>query len=127
MTKNLIIDTSAWIHFFSKPTPHKKVVEALNGTQKIIIPTIIIYELTKKLLEKYNKNIVAEHLAALKKFEIINLDSEISILAGTLSRKHNLAMADSIILASAETLKCKIITFDQDFKTFKIATCLKNN
>jgi len=117
----VIIDTSAWIKYFEDSNSETK--KYLNN--EIIIPSVILYELTKKLLEKHKINIVTSYLVNLQQFKIVDFDSKIAIAAGLLARKHNLSMADSIILTTADHLKCTIITYDTDFKPFKKVKLLK--
>jgi len=47
---------------------------------------------------------------------VINLDSEIALLASDMSKQHKLPMADSIIYATAELYDAEIYTQDKHFE-----------
>ena len=47
---------------------------------------------------------------------VINLDSEIALLASDISKQHRLPMADSIIYATAELYDADLFTQDKHFE-----------
>ena len=55
----------------------------------------------------------------MKTGKVINLDMNLALVAGNLSKKHKLPMADSIILATAREYGATIWTQDQDFINIK--------
>lgn len=54
-------------------------------------------------------------MAALSQFEVIDLTRDIALLAADLSIHEKLAMADSVVLASARAQQATLVTLDNDF------------
>lgn len=55
-------------------------------------------------------------VSALRSAEVITLDDSLALEAADISLKQGLAMADSIILATAVRHGARLITSDSDFK-----------
>ena len=111
-----IVDSSGWIEFFvgGKNIEHFK--EVIKKHDQLIVPTVILYEVCKKFLIEWNKEAALECMAFMKKGKVVDLDMELSILAATISKERKLAMADSIILATARQYNATVWTQDTDFK-----------
>jgi toxin FitB len=113
---NHIIDSSAWIEYFADTKYAKYVSNTIERSRTIIIPSITIFEVFKKLLKEKDKHIALQIVAHMRRGDIIDLDSSISLLAAQLAHTHNIPMADSIILATAQKHTATIWTFDSDFR-----------
>jgi predicted nucleic acid-binding protein len=111
-----IIDSSAWIEFFvgGKNASHFK--EIIAKRDKLIIPAITLYEVSKKFLTELGEEAAMECIAFMTTAKVIDLDIEISINAAKISKENKLAMADSIIMATAQKYEANIWTQDADFK-----------
>ena len=74
---------------------------AVENPGELIVPTITLYEVYKKLLaekdEKYALNVVSY----MQTGTVIDLNADLSLSAAQISRKHKLPMADSIIYATS--------------------------
>lgn len=114
-----IIDSSCWLEYFSDGPNAKHYLTVLNDTSSLVVPVITIYEVFKVVLRESGENEALQAVAAMQKGKVINLTANIAINASKLSLKHNLPMADSIILASAQAYKCMIWTQDSDFQNIK--------
>jgi toxin FitB len=55
-------------------------------------------------------------VVAMQKGTVVDLNAPLAIAASKLSLEHNLPMADSIILATAQEFKAILWTQDVDFK-----------
>ncbi|MBU1151796.1 type II toxin-antitoxin system VapC family toxin [Patescibacteria group bacterium] len=111
-----IIDSSAWLEYFANSINAKNFEKAIEDTKKLIVPSIVLYEVFKKLLKETDEHNALEIIAHLKQGKVVNLDIDLSLEAARLSHLHNLAMADSIILAIAQKHKATIWTQDSDFR-----------
>jgi predicted nucleic acid-binding protein len=115
----ILIDTSGWLEYFSNGPNADFFANAIKNDSNIIIPTIILYELWKKILREEGEDKAVEFVAQLKRFEVVPLDENLSISAATISCEYKLAMADSIIYATAKKYNAILWTQDSDFKTLK--------
>ena len=114
-----IIDSSAWLEYFSDGPNAKHYLPPLNDTSSLIVPVITIYEVFKVVLRESAENEALQAVAAMQKGKIIDLNVSLAMDASKLSMQYNLSMADSIILATARAHNCVIWTQDSDFQEFE--------
>jgi len=114
-----IIDSYGWIEYFSEGKSAKEYAEYIENAdpQKFISPTIVLYEVYKKILEVYNEEKVMEAAAHIKyTTKLIDLSDNLAISAAETSLEQKLPMADAIILTTAKNYNAKVITSDNHFK-----------
>lgn len=114
----IIIDTSGWLEYFTGGPNSNLFSTAIKNNPKIIIPTIILYELWKKISREKGEDKAIELVAQLKRYDIISLDESLFISAAKISNEHRIPMADSIIYATAKKYNATLWTQDSDFKDF---------
>jgi predicted nucleic acid-binding protein len=68
------------------------------------------------VLRESKENEALQAVAAMQKGKVVDLTPSLAITASKLSLKHNLPMADSIILATAREHEAVVWTLDSDFK-----------
>ncbi|MFA5857002.1 MAG: PIN domain-containing protein [Candidatus Pacearchaeota archaeon] len=109
-----LIDSSIWIDYLINGN-HKELIEKED---KLLLATISIIEIKKKFSKlKIPKKEINEKVDYIKKHSIIiNLDIKIADKATELVIEKNLAIADSIIYASALLNNALLITLDNDFR-----------
>ena len=83
---------------------------------QILTPTIVLYEVYKKLKREQDEETAILYVAQLQKTKIAPLVSSISMAAADFSLKYSLPMADSIVYATACDNRCKVVTSDIHFK-----------
>lgn len=111
-----IIDSSGWLEYFADGPNASFFSRPLQKTADLIVPTITIFEVFKVVLRQRNESDALQSVALMQQGSIVDLTSNISILAAKVSIDHHLPMADSIILATAQVYKATIWTQDSDFK-----------
>jgi toxin FitB len=111
-----IIDSSGWLEYFADGPNASFFSRPLQKTADLIVPTITIYEVFKVVLRQRNESDALQSVALMQQGSVVDLTSNISVLAAKLSIDHHLPMADSIILATAQVYKATIWTQDSDFK-----------
>lgn len=111
-----IIDSSGWLEYFAGGPNASFFAEAIKNNRDIIVPTIILYELWKKISRERGEDKALELVAQLKRYKIVSLDESLSISAAKISGEYRIAMADSIIYATAKNYKAELWTQDADFK-----------
>jgi len=110
-----IIDTSLWIEFFAGTKLDASIINTVKNTEKLYVPVICLYEVRKKFIN--DNDIEKADLAVdiMNIGKVIDIDSEIVILASTFSKQYKLPMADSIIYATAKIYEAEIYTQDIHF------------
>ena len=114
-----IIDSSGWLEYFSDGPNAKYYLTPLKDTSSLIVPAITIYEVFKVVLRATDENEALQAVAAMQKGKVVELTANIALIAAKLSLQHNLPMADSIILATAQKYRCVIWTQDSDFQNLE--------
>jgi predicted nucleic acid-binding protein len=111
-----IVDSSGWIAYFADEPNAKHFVAPLSDSTLRMGPTITIYEVFKVILRESSENEALQAVVAMQKGRSVELSAPLAIAASRLSLEHQLPMADSIILATAQEFKAIIWTQDSDFK-----------
>lgn len=112
----ILIDSCGWIEFLSDGDKAEDYANYFVEAESIITPTIVIYEVIKKVLRERGEEAVVMVAAQMNRTKIIDLTEGLSLLAADLSIKHNLPMADAIVYAAAKASECRVVTGDKHFK-----------
>ncbi|PKL52128.1 MAG: VapC toxin family PIN domain ribonuclease [Nitrospira bacterium HGW-Nitrospira-1] len=111
-----IVDSSGWLAYFADEPNARYFVPPLSVSALLVVPTITIYEVFKVILRESSENEALQAVVAMQKGMVVDLNTPLAIAASRLSLEHNLPMADSIILATAQEFKAIVWTQDSDFK-----------
>jgi predicted nucleic acid-binding protein len=124
-----VIDTRFLIaHFLaqdelSKKWTRKTLENLQNGTNCGLVPSIVVHEFYKFMLETYGKDVADIRVNTLlySNLEIVNLDSVIGIEAAKLRCKYGeLPTADAVIAATAIVMSSEyVLTDDKHIKQIK--------
>jgi predicted nucleic acid-binding protein len=117
----ILIDSCGWIEYFGDGLLADRYAEFIEKTEKnqIVTPTIVIYEVYKKIKSTKGEEKATEIVAQMSLTRVIELTNTLSVRAADLSIDREIAMADAIVAATAETCGAQIITSDQHFKKMK--------
>jgi len=111
-----LVDSSCWLEFFAGSPVGELVSEPIENTRQLIVPAIVLYEVFKKLLAEVGEDKAIMALAHMKQGKVVDLDAAIAIQAAKIGFEHKLALADSIIYATAVQHDCMIWTQDKHFE-----------
>jgi toxin FitB len=111
-----IVDSSGWLEYFSAGPNAEYFSAPLEDPSSLIVPVITIYEVFKVVLRETNENEALQAAAAMQKGLVKDVTTNIAMNAAKVSLQHNLPMADSLILATANVYKCTLWTQDSDFE-----------
>lgn len=111
-----LVDSSGWIEFFTDGPLAKEYSKYLKDISKVVTPTIVLYEVYKKIKRERAEEDALSAVSMINKTSVIPLSESIALLAADLSLKYSLPMADAIVYATAMEENCKVITSDAHFK-----------
>jgi len=111
-----IIDSSCWLEYFSGSLVGDKVSHVIENIEELIVPSITIYEVFKKILIELDEDNGLLAVAHMKQGYVIPLDGDLSIYAAKIGKEYQLAMADSIIYAVTKKYNATLWTQDKHFK-----------
>jgi predicted nucleic acid-binding protein len=111
-----VVDSSAWIEYFTEGSNAGFFAPSIEDRKELIVPSICLFEVFRLIYRRAGKMEALEKTAVMREGLVIELTTTLSLSAASLSLKHKLAMADSIILATAQAHNAKIWTQDADFE-----------
>ncbi|WP_207890400.1 type II toxin-antitoxin system VapC family toxin [Rubrobacter taiwanensis] len=112
-----VVDSSGWIEYFADGPNADFFSEAIEDTSALVVPTISLYEVFKRLLrEPGGEDDALQVVAVMQRGLVVDLDAELSLEAARTAYDLGLPMADSVILATARRHRAILLTQDSDFK-----------
>jgi toxin FitB len=111
-----LIDSSAWLEYFADGPNAEFFAPAIQKTGELIVPTIVVFEVFKRVLHQRNAQAALEAVAILRQGRLVDLSANLAIAAANVSHRQNLPMADGIIIATARSENAVIWTQDADFE-----------
>jgi len=111
-----VVDSSGWVEYLSKGPNARNFTPAIQDTQNLLVPTICLYEVFKKVLSQFDEETALQALSVMTLGQVVELDRDLAIDAALVSTEMKLAMADSIILATARASDANLWTQDRHFK-----------
>lgn len=110
-----VVDSSGWLEYFSDGPNAPFFADAVEATDELIVPTISLYEVFKRVLQQRGENDALEAVALIMQGEVVALDTTLALSAAKMSADLRLPMADSIILATARSEGAVLWTQDAHF------------
>lgn len=112
----IVVDSSGWLQFLTDGPLADEYAARLRQPAAVLTPTIIIYEVYKHAQRLRGDQGALDAVAAMQKTRVIELNTELALVAADLSIEHKLPMADAIILATARLHEAEVVTSDADFE-----------
>ncbi len=110
-----LVDSSAWLEYFANGPNAGYFNDAIVDAPALLVSTINIYEVFKRVLQQRDETSAWQAMAVMGQGTLVDVDSGIALEAVRLSVAHKLAMADSLILATARAFDAVLWTQDADF------------
>ena len=111
-----VVDSSGWVEYFVNGPNAGFFASPIRDIENLIVPTICLYEVFKRVLLEYGEDKALETIGEMLSGIVIDLHRDIAIHAAQISLESKLAMADSIILATARANDAILWTQDEHFK-----------
>lgn len=106
-----VVDSSAWLEYLAGTERADLFATAIEDTDALIVPTISIYEVYKKVLRDRGEDMAAQVFGLMSLGRVVELDASLSLEAAS----HPLPMADAIIYATALRHGATLWTQDAHF------------
>lgn len=110
-----VVDSSAWLEYFADGSNAGFFAPAIEATEKLIVPSIVLLEVFKRLLQQRSEGEALQAAATLQQGKVVDLDGALALLAAKIGVTVKLPLADSVILATARRFDATIWTQDEDF------------
>ena len=111
-----LVDSSAWLAYFGGEPSAEYFADAIEKTDRLVVPSVCLYEVFRRILSQRDENDALQAIALMQQGNIVELSERIALNAAQISVTKKLAMADSIIFATAQASDAVLWTQDSDFQ-----------
>ena len=112
----VLLDSSGWIEYFTGGPLADRYAAYLNARYSIITPTIVLYEVYKKLKRERGEETALALMGQVQTTNVVPLTDSVAYLAADISLRYGLAMADAIVYATGRDQGAEVVTGDADLK-----------
>ena len=110
-----VVDSSGWIEFFTAGTNGLVFKAVIEQRDKLLVPTINIFEVHKVLSRKLPAGAVQSCLDVMRQGRVLDLTDKRAVAVADIASKHKLAMADAVIYSMAREFDGTLWTQDVDY------------
>jgi predicted nucleic acid-binding protein len=106
--------------FYAKDEDSRRRIREEKKCKEKYVSTVSIHEVYRLSLVREGRETAKLRVALMKKgFQVVPVDDQIAQSSAELRKKYNLSMGDSMIAATAASLKAICITDDPHFQQIK--------
>lgn len=111
-----VVDSSGWLEYFADGPGADFFAPAIERPHKLVVPALTLYEVFKRLLQQRGSGAAFEAVALMQQGQVVPLSAELAIAAAHVGAERRLALADSVIFATARASGATLWTQDEDFR-----------
>lgn len=111
-----LLDSSAWIELLVSGPNSATFAGPARAAAGVVVPVICLHETFRFVSANFGDQVAEDFNRSLMGKEVLPLSAELALEAARLGRKHGLALADSVVYASALHSGAELWTQDADFK-----------
>jgi predicted nucleic acid-binding protein len=111
-----VVDSSGWIEYFIDGPAAGSFAKYLANPAEILTPTLVLFEVYKIVRRERGEEQALVAAAKLQQTRLVPLTATIALTAADLGLEHRLALADSVVYATATVHEAELVTGDEDFK-----------
>jgi predicted nucleic acid-binding protein len=115
-SKDIVVDSSGWLEYVTADVNASRFAPYIEREAPLIVPTIVVYEVYKKLLLDRGKTVADRFSSHALRNILVPLDEILALAAARVSVDVHLPMADAIIYATAQSRNADVITNDDHFR-----------
>jgi predicted nucleic acid-binding protein len=111
-----VVDSSGWIEYLSAGPNAAFFGEPIEGDEPLVVPSLSLFEVYRHALRHVGREEALHVVVAMRRGAVVELDDRLALEAAELSAETNLALADSVMLATARAHDATFWTQDSDFE-----------
>jgi len=115
MTDPIILESSLWIEVLKDSENGQRCKPFVDEPTSLIIPAITLTEVYRFVLRELGPTRAQQVAAMMMRSPIIPVNDTLALRAASLGHAHQIALADSLILATSELHNAAVYTQDADF------------
>src|ERR1017187_760597 len=110
-----VVDSSAWLEYFADGPNAAVFAKPIETTRSLLVPSLSLFEVFKRVSQQRSEDEALRAIAVMEQGRIVDLDRATALEAARLSIHPGIAMADSVMLATALRNRATLWTQDSDF------------
>jgi predicted nucleic acid-binding protein len=110
-----VVDSSGWLEYFADGPNASIFAKPIEATRSLVVPTLSLFEVFKRVTQQRSEDDALRAIAVMEQGKVVDLDRATALEAARLSMQHGIAMADSVMLATAHRHRATLWTQDSDF------------
>ncbi|MBS1147902.1 MAG: PilT protein [Proteobacteria bacterium] len=114
-----VVDSCGWLEYFANGSNAGFFAPILEATESLIVPSLSIFEVCKRVALLRGEAAARQAADFMARGEIVGLNAATALAAALYAAKHQLPMAASIILLTAQEHQATLWTQDADLKGHK--------
>jgi toxin FitB len=111
-----VVDSSAWLEYFADGPNAGFFAPAIESTDELVVPSICLLEVFKRVCQQRGEGPALQAVAVMQQGRVVDLDSALALKAAKIGTDTKLALADSVVLATARQTESTLWTQDADFE-----------
>jgi len=113
----VLLDSWAWIEYWKGGRRAKAAAAHIEGDEEAVASTINLAEVYFWILRFYGESTAVKKASTMeKRCILIPVERRIAVEAAKARQRHGLALADSLVYATAEEVGAKLVTGDPDLR-----------
>jgi predicted nucleic acid-binding protein len=110
-----LVDSCGWLEYFANGKNADFFAPAIETPEQLIVPTLCLFEVFKRIMQQRNEIDALRAVGLMRQAKNIDLNDNLALSAARLSFDTKLALADSIIFATAQHYNATLWTQDVHF------------
>lgn len=111
-----VVGSSGWLEYFADGPNAAEFAKPIEATRSLLVPTLSLFEVFKRVTQQRSEDDALRAIAVMEQGKVVDLDRATALEAARLSIQHGIAMADSVMLATAHRHRATLWTQDSDFE-----------
>jgi toxin FitB len=111
-----VVDSSGWLEYFADGPNAAAFAKPIEATRSLLVPTLSLFEVFKRVTQQRSEDDALRAIAVMEQGKVVDLDRATALEAARLSIQHGIALADSVMLATAYRHRATLWTQDSDFE-----------
>ncbi|MBI3634668.1 MAG: type II toxin-antitoxin system VapC family toxin [Candidatus Rokubacteria bacterium] len=112
----ILVDSSGWVEYLANRPKAGRFAKYIEGRDPLLVSAIEVYEVYKVIRRDFSEEQAVAAVSALRRATIAPVDEPLALEAADISLAHGLAMADSLVYATARRFGATLVTGDADFE-----------
>jgi len=110
-----LVDSSGWLEYFADGKNAGFFAPAIENSKLLMVASINCYEVFKRIAQQRDENAAMQAVAVMQQGTVVDLSADLAVVAAKIALDLKLALADSVILATARLSRAMVWTQDADF------------